>query len=86
MAGDACSSESVSNKKVTGVGIFLAPICCASSGSHEAGNLIRSPDDSDKSLLSSRLLLSASIHSGSTSPSNTRIGHITESDDYEVLV
>lgn len=81
MAGDACSSESVSKRNVTGVGIFLAPIYCASSGSHDAGNLIRSPEDNDKSLLSSRLLLSASIHSGSTSPSKTKTGHITDPVD-----
>ena len=76
VAGEACCSESVSNKNVTGVGILSAPFYKASNGSHDAGKRIRSPDDNDNSLLSSKLLFNASIHSGSTSPSKTNIGQI----------
>lgn len=77
VAGDACSRLSVSNRNVIGVGIedpWLFTI--ASSGSTDIGNLIRSPELRDNSLLSSRLEFRASIHAGSTSPSKTMTGQI----------
>lgn len=75
VAGEACCKLSVSNTKLTGVGICLAPLKIASSGSTVIGNLILSPDDRLNSLLSSNDEFSASIQLGSTSPSKTIIGH-----------
>lgn len=75
VAGDACCKLSVSNMKFTDVGIDLAPLNKASNGSMLIGNLILSPDDKLSNLLSSSDEFKASIQFGSTSPSNTIIGH-----------
>lgn len=74
MAGEACSNESVSNKKFTG--IFPLADLILSNGLEAIGNLIRSPDDKESNLLSSKHEFNASIQAGSIYPSNTIIGHI----------
>ena len=73
MAGDACWRESVSNKKLTGILPFSDLIL--SNGLLAIGNLIRSPEDSESNLLSSKHEFNASIHAGSIYPSNTITGH-----------